>query len=310
MVNGDGQPPPLPPPPPPPQQLNAVGIRPPPFEEQSVARWFAVLESQFSIAHISVSSTKFNHVLSHLPMSVVNKLSDNILQNADYDELKDRLIELFSKSAPELFESLISKSACYSKPSLYLQEIRRIAEPLKITDEFVKCKFLKALPDNIRPMLVASEHNSLDEMARVADTLIAYDSSKSAPVYNVNPKSSFNANSHYSNRQFNKSGSNGQGYNNFHSSSSSSHSQTNSQIQYSDSTIPLAVRSYHSKQRPQVCRSHIYYGSRAKTCKPWCLLASSSPNLQMQPNSRPNSRSSSPIPNYDPSSRYNNNNLN
>ena len=43
-----------------------VTVKPPPFDETSVTRWFTTVESQFVLAKITVASIKFHHILSNL----------------------------------------------------------------------------------------------------------------------------------------------------------------------------------------------------------------------------------------------------
>ena len=56
-----------------------------------------------------------------------------------------------------------------------MRELRKVATQLGVDDSFIKLKFLKALPGNIRLLLVTYEDGtSLEELARVAETLLAY----------------------------------------------------------------------------------------------------------------------------------------
>ena len=54
----------------------------------------------------------------------------------------------------------------------------------------------------------------------------------------------------------------------------------------------MGVRSFNAQQKPKVCRYNLYYGHKARKCKPWCILNNNS--VTTLPNSRPASRSSSP----------------
>lgn len=262
----------------------AVSVKPPAFDESSVTRWFTIVESQFVLANITVSSTKFHHVLSNLPLRVMNQLSDDVIASLNYDQLKQALISLFTRSKPELFDSLVNQhNIMCEKPSTFLRELRKIAAQLGVDDEFLKLKFLKALPNNIRPLLVTyDEGTSLEELARVADTLLAYGSSNS-----VNSSGSVSLVENRSDDHTrSRSGSSSPGDKN---RGSNSRDDT-----YVKPSIPIGVRAFHEGQRPQVCRYHLYYGNKARSCKRWCILSSISSNVL--PDSRPSSRSSSPNP--------------
>ena len=245
-----------------------------------MSRWFTIVESQFILANISVPSTKFHHILSNLPLRVINQLSDAIVISLDYDKLKEALISLFTRSKPELFDSLINQNKIMcDKPSVYLRELRRIAAQLGVDDEFIKLKFLKALPDNIRPLLITyKDGTSLDELARVAETLLAYGSSsapgKSAKVHLIEDADVSKSMDPL----------------NLRDDRGPSSGNASFDDRYFKSTLPVGVRAFNEGQRPQVCRYHLYYGTKAKSCKKWCLLSYTSTNVL------PDSRSSSPAP--------------
>lgn len=240
------------------------------FDEGSVKKWFILLESTFELYNITLSKVKFSHTLPNLPMSTIKKISDSILMDRDYDSLKDAVISLFEQSKPELFDALMAKTKMLcTKPSVFLQDLKSLGDQLSMSDEFIKVKFLKSLPANIRPAVVTHESDTLEEMAKVADTLLAYQgSSEGSSVLSV---------THNSNKQIGPI---------------VNRPQRNVQDDSSLSYTPIGIRPFHPNQKPKVCRFHIFYGPRAKYCKPWCMLSSSS--LHMLPNSRPSSRSSSP----------------
>lgn len=272
----------------------AVAVKPPPFDETSVSRWFSIIESQFVLAGITRSATKFHHILANLPVRVINQLSDSVVSSADYDQLQKSLVSLFARSKPELFDTLVSQNQIVmQKPTVYLQHLRKIASQLDVNDDFLRIKFLKALPSSIRPMLVTYDPaTSLEELARVADTLLAYNSDHvQSNVLNVSEDpcskcSNYNVN-HV--QQARSTRNRGPGI------VSVTGSRSNAP-DFSHSSLPMGVRAFHMNQRPRVCRYHIYYGSNAKSCKRWCILSSSS--LNILPDSRPSSRSASPSSNH------------
>ena len=167
--------------------IGHVAVKPPAFEENSVSKWFKILESMSYTVRISISATKFHHALSHLPLNVVTRSDNDIIDEKDYNKLKSTLISMFSKSTPELFDSLIDQNEiCFSKPTIYLHELRKLGQQLNLNDDFLKIKFLKGLPDNIRPIIVAKENMTLDEMACAADCIMDYEAGKGNSVFSVN----------------------------------------------------------------------------------------------------------------------------
>ena len=60
------------------QNIQHISVKsPPPFDENSVARWFKVWESIFALANISPPATMFHNVLYNLPLEVVSQLTDD-----------------------------------------------------------------------------------------------------------------------------------------------------------------------------------------------------------------------------------------
>lgn len=277
-----------------------ITVKPPAFDETAVQRWFAVIESQFTISRITNNNTKFHHVIANIPVSVTRKLSDHIMTCNDYDELKEALINLYSRSNIELFDQFLSQMHLSSKPTALLQDIRSIARQLNLDEHMIKIKFLKSLPENIRPCLVSNHEQSLDELARSAEAILAFQHNNNSIVNYVKvPKftndqypnnASFSGSVKYANNPFASS----MPYQTSNQSQASSSYSSHSSFSYAHHSIPIGVRAFNAKQRPQVCRFHIYYGNKARSCKSWCILSSSSQNIL--PDSRPSSRSSSPIP--------------
>lgn len=262
------------------QPVQAIAVRPPPFSGNRIKGWFIVLESQFETSNINQSATKFRHVISNLPLDVCEKLSDADLTSNDYDALKEKLLNLHSRPEPQIFNDFISRPPCLNtKPSLFLQQIRTNASTWNLPDEFLKTYFLNAMPQNIRASLLTN-NGTLDDIAKLADHLVEYSSSQMFTNFNQQPI--VNATHHNPKHNFTRNRPD-------HSAQYQARSQPTN---YSTQDVPYNVRSFNPKQRPQVCKFHIYYGNQAKKCKPWCIL--NNPNLTTLESSRPSSRSSSP----------------
>lgn len=167
---------------------------------------------------------------------------------------------------------------------------------LNLPDEFLKIYFINAMPTNIRPNLI-TKAGSLDEISLLADSLLEFNFGNMSPY--VNYPMQFNPTSSQVNNTYQTPHTNRPHYQNNNSSHYNNHSNYNTErynqnhfSQLASNDIPLSVRSFNGKQKPKVCRFHIYYGHSAKRCKPWCIL--NNPSLNTLPNSRPPSRSASP----------------
>ena len=246
--------------------------------ETAVKGWFTILEAQFSLRSITVSTTKFYHVVAALPPDVIAKLPPATLDSADYDALKTDVVSMFEKTKPELFESLMKSSTITGKPSVFLQEMLSIAKQIGIDDQLVRHKFLQALPHNIAPVIASQKELKLEQLGKLADELMpllnaAQSVNTVASNYNAAGRSSSPA--HARKPQ------------NFNTPRRGNHQNKN-----------LGLTPYANDQLPKICRAHIFYASKARTCKPWCKWPGTNSNVQFLPNSRagsPNSsRNSSP----------------
>ena len=243
-----------------------VSIKPPPFMETAVDGWFSIFDAQFFLQKITSSQTKFYHVLAALPPDTISRLSPSTLQSKNFEELKNAVVELYEKTKPELFEKLISTTTMTGRPSLFLSELREIAAKVGVGDDLVRHKMLQALPPTIGTVLGAQKELTLTQLGKLADELV--------PLDRVN----------------------------CFAASSTSVSECKDSFRKRESnphTLPVGLRPFHHDQRPKVCRAHLYFGRKAKYCKPWCEWPNRNSSLNMQPSSRtgsPSRPSSTPSP--------------
>lgn len=253
--------------------VSAVNIKPPVFSETSAAMWFKVMEAQFHLKNITTSRTKFYHVLSSIPTNILDNISLSAVEKEDYDSFKREVVSFYEKTKPELFERLISSAVMTGRPSAYLRELQQLAEKVNVGEDLIRHKFLQSLPSTISPALGSQKSLSLTEMGRMADELMPLHS-KMNIVDLVDTHVSTNTGDNYFNQN-----------DHMHTNHFSSNVPRG---KYGESQIPFAVRPFHPDQRPKMCRAHIYYGARAKTCKNFCAYPDKS-KCRMTPNSRPSS---------------------
>lgn len=241
------------------ESANAAIIHMPSFMETAATGWFAIIEAQFKLRSITTSSTKFYHVLSSLPPELVARLPAPILTEAKYEELKEAVINIHEKTKPELFARLINDTKMSGRPSYYLQELNATATKVGVGEDLVRHRFINALPSTISPVIAAQKDLTLQQLGNLADELM--------PILQNNA---------------------------FHIADVSNPSPSNKRRVSASSTSgqPMGLKPFNQDQRPKVCRGHIFFGRKSRTCKPWCQWPNKS-NCQIQPNSR----SSSPAPN-------------
>ena len=245
-----------------------VTIKMPEFMESSVKGWFQILEAQFTLKGVTVSATKFLHVLATLPAHIVTKLPENIVLSNKYELLKDAVLSIYEETKPELLDKLMSNSTLSGRPSVYLAEMLTVAARIGLNDTIVRHKFIQNLPDAIRPVIAAQQDLPTGQLGKLADNLLPY-FNKQTNVLHVEETTPFSRNSNARVQNSNASGRN----------------------------IPHGLRPYSQDQKPKVCRAHLYFAEKARTCKSWCKWPSKS-GCNILPNSRPatptGSRNSSP----------------
>ena len=275
-----------------------VSVKAPPFMETAVQGWFAILDAQFQLARITASDTKFYHVLSSLPPDTIAHVSPDVLASKNFDKLQEAVTDMYEKAKPELFERLISKARLTGRPSLFLSELRKIAEKVGVGDELIRHKFLQSLPTGIAAALASQREMSLSQLGKLADELLplihgapqaAYavvgecESQPPPGAYQPLPGAYQPPVSQHQLAQC-------------HLVSPPRQPQFDHPHQPSAGSrgapagapgTPLGLTPYHAGQRQQVCRSHLFYGARARTCKPWCQWPSKASDLKVQPSSRP-----------------------
>ena len=241
-------------------QLQHVAIKAPEFMETAVIAWFQIMESQFLLKGVKSDETRFHHVVSVLPASIVAKITPELLTATSYIKLKEAVIAIYEQTKPELFEKLISSTTMSGRPSVYLQEMLSVASKINVSDDLIKHKFIKSLPPSISAVVATQKELNLTQLGKLADELLPYFSA-TRPAFPVNEASAT------------------------YRRSPSPHPR---QTSFPNKTLmPFAT-----DQRPKVCRGHIYYAERSKTCTRWCRWPDKT-SCKIA-SSRPNSRNSSP----------------
>ena len=160
---------------------------------------------------------------------------------------------MYEKTKPELLDRLMKTTSISGRPSVYLQEMINTASRIGVTDDIIRHKFLQALPSTISPVIASQKELNLSQLGNLADELLPYFSQ--SPVMAAPQQKP-------------------------------RHSNVTSTEKTDSNPTHFGVRPFNKDQRPKVCRAHIYFADRARTCKPWCKWPNKA-NCQMQPSSRP-----------------------
>ena len=149
---------------------------------------------------------------------------------------------------------------------------RKLAEcNLTLDDDVIKHRLMQAMPISVKTALSAHLELPVEQFAKLADTIYSYSNTIVAtPTPNVfaasaqqmPTRSLYNQHSTKSNQPINNSKSN--------------------------MSIENTHRPFTAGQRPKICRYHLYFAEKAKSCKPWCQWPGQKPK-NIEPTSRPNS---------------------
>ena len=261
------------------EHVTHISVKAPEFSETSVEGWFAILDAQFALKGVTTQVTKFYNAIAALPASVVDKLPSSVITGNSYDKVKSAIVAIYEQSKPELLDRLMETTTLSGRPSEKLHELTNLARKINVPDDIARLKFLQTLPPNISSVLAAQKTLDMDQLGALANELLPYFATQqSTSVMAIAPNNSYKPDRSYEPR-------------------APWHNNNYNPRNFSPvSTIPLPIRPYKEGQRTKVCRSHLYYGGRAHTCKPWCTWPEKR-GCKLLPNSRPSSRSSSPAGN-------------
>ena len=140
--------------------------------------WFAQAEAVFRRANITVSFTKYDHVLMKLPEQVVVSVRNLIsaVQPTDldaYEKLKARLTASYAKTRwQQVFALLRHPDIGDRRPSQLMNEMLALLPAGDNGDSTLFLGlFLLRLPVSMRDHLAAADLQTAEEMAAHADTL-------------------------------------------------------------------------------------------------------------------------------------------
>jgi hypothetical protein len=145
------------------------------------------------------------------------------------------VISIHDKTKPELFSKLLKHTTITGRPSFYLQELNETALKIRVGQDLIKHQFLQALPTSISVVLASQTTLSLNQLGTLADELVNYNQGEvTLQVSNSQPQ------------------------------------QTCQRNNSSVSPTRLSLCPFSPDQLPKVCRAHLYFAEKARTCKSWC----------------------------------------
>ena len=154
----------------------AVSVKLATFWTENPRLWFAQAESQFATRNVTVPLTKYHYVVAALPMEAAERVMsviETVPVGDPYEVLKAALFSAFSLSDYQRAEAIMSLPPLGDrKPSQLLAQIKSLM-PMKHSDcIFIRHAFMSRLPEHVRTS-VLREEGALEDVARLADTLVA-----------------------------------------------------------------------------------------------------------------------------------------
>jgi len=263
---------------PPSSSIGHVSIKPPPFYVSNPQTWFLQLESQFALAGITSSATKFHHVLAALPEDVAVNIAST---SNDYESLKKEILNNLKANKHVLIQQALNTVEMGNKrPAQFVSEIKRRFTDVGLTpdDDVIKARLSAALSPQIRTALVGHDDATLDNYVKIADSMLAVAQPNNNPFHMGEIRSAL---PHSENQ---------------HPHSYSSHQFRQSNAPPPPRTSQTDVRPFYSGQRPRICNAHIFYAERARTCRRWCRWPQKPRHILKDSDKTPRqSRPSSPL---------------
>lgn len=165
------------------QEVARVAFKAPPFWRKNPKLYFAQIESQFVIAGITRDETKYHHAVAAIETDVIALVSDIILNPPEedkYETLKTRLIEHFSDSETHRIKMLLQELQLGDeRPSQLLRKMKDLSSTCP--EDLLRTLWLQRLPVTVQQIL-ATNTGSLDDLAKMADKIVAVYSPECATV--------------------------------------------------------------------------------------------------------------------------------
>ena len=154
-----------------------VVVKLPAFWVAEPLMWFAQAEAAFRRGNITVSSTKYDHILMKLPESVLVSVRD-VIQTVDdntenpYGLLKARLLTSFGATKWQLAAKLLDYPPLGdARPSALMDNMLALLPPGERPGTLFQLLFMRRLPADMRQQLAAREFDTAIAMAAHADLL-------------------------------------------------------------------------------------------------------------------------------------------
>jgi len=151
-------------------------------ENGTPQKWLDFVKLTLTLSGIKSSRTLCSHTLSALPSNVLNEISDQISsleKDTDpFEKLYNILLNKNKINRRQMLEACLNNTQLgNNKPSDFLRQLKQNLEYLQpnITNsgsnELLKEFFMRAMPPEIRRILAASNSDTVETLAEIADKI-------------------------------------------------------------------------------------------------------------------------------------------
>ena len=141
-----------------PSPVGNVLMKLPVFWPDAAKVWFALADEQFAIRSVTVSKTKFYHVVAVIPQEVASQILDLIRTppvGDTYGVLGERLITLYTLNDYQCFKALVSLPLSGDQKLSHLMNRMLALLPVDYKPDFIlRGLFLRSLPIDVRSHLL------------------------------------------------------------------------------------------------------------------------------------------------------------
>ena len=157
------------------EYVTKVAVKLPDFWTDDPNLWFLHAESAFQTANITISRTKFNHIVQKLPQNImvsVRSLLTNTTSQTPYEDLKAKLVSSYTLSHWQRVARVIHHPGLGDRrPTALMDAMLTLLPDDEVPGSLYLGLFLQRLPGEMRDHLVAGEFKNPSEMALHANRL-------------------------------------------------------------------------------------------------------------------------------------------
>ena len=163
----------------PPAVAAVVAVKLPAFWVGQPDMWFVQAEAAFRRSNITVSSTKFDHVVMKLPKNILVAVRDIVRGVNDdsvdpYGQIRTWLLASFGRTKWQLANMLLDSPPLGDRrPSAMMDAMLALLPPGEQAGTLFQALFMRRLPADMRQQLAARDFPTLPDMATHADIVTA-----------------------------------------------------------------------------------------------------------------------------------------